>query len=243
MSMKVKYLVRLDDACPTMDSKKWEKIENILDLYNIKPMVGIIPNNKDVTLKIEEPDVFFWDKALRWQEKKWVIALHGYDHMHVTSKGGINPVHNRSEFAGISLKEQEDKIEKGIRILKENKIDAKYFFAPSHTFDSNTIVALRNKSQIRRISDTISFRPYKLEDFVFYPLQFGKFREINILGNWTFCLHPNTMKDEDFRIMDSFIKKNRSKFISFDQIEVENLKNKKLFDKIFSFLYFLKRKI
>ena len=42
-----KFIIRLDDACPTMDKKKWDKIEKILNELNIKPLVAIIPNNKD----------------------------------------------------------------------------------------------------------------------------------------------------------------------------------------------------
>lgn len=239
----MKYLIRLDDACPTMNSKLWDKMENILDLYDIKPMVGIIPNNRDLTLEIDPIDNFFWEKALRWQQKKWTIALHGYDHVYISNNGGINPVHNRSEFAGLPLNLQEEKIEKGVEILKEHQLEAKYFFAPSHTFDLNTIIALRNKSEIRNISDTIAFNTYVDNDFVFHPQQFGKFRNIKISGNWTFCFHPNTMSDEDLNAISLFIKENKSKFVSFDEIEVQNLKKKNVFDKIFSFLYFLKRKI
>jgi predicted deacetylase len=243
MSSKIKYLVRLDDACPTMDSNKWKKMEAILDKYNIKPMVGIIPDNNDSALEIVEVDNLFWKKAFRWQKKKWAIALHGYNHVYLTNEGGINPVHKRSEFAGVSLEIQEQKIEKGIKILKENKIDAKYFFAPSHTFDENTIKALRNKSDIRGISDTISVMPYKNDDFIFYPQQFGYFREIKFPGYWTFCLHPNSMGNDDFNVVDLFIEKNIQKFISFDEIEVEKLNRRSLFDKVLSFLYFLNRKI
>ena len=32
----MKYLVRLDDACPTMDTHKWMKIEDILDILEDK---------------------------------------------------------------------------------------------------------------------------------------------------------------------------------------------------------------
>ena len=243
MTNNIQYLIRLDDACPTMDSKKWTQIESILDRYNIKPMVGIIPNNNDSYLEVDEEDAFFWDKALNWQEKNWVIALHGYDHVYLTNEGGINPVHSRSEFAGLSLKEQEYKIEKGLAIFKQNKIYPSYFFAPSHTFDTNTIIALRNKSEIRRISDTISFRTYINDDFIFFPQQFGKFRDINIPGQWTFCFHPNNMNEQDFLDFELFINKNKNKFISFDNVKIENLYPKSRFDKMLSLIYFLKRKL
>ena len=41
------YLVRLDDASEYMDIEKWKIVEGILDKYQIKPLVGIIPDNKD----------------------------------------------------------------------------------------------------------------------------------------------------------------------------------------------------
>lgn len=168
--------------------------------------------------------------------------MHGYDHVYLTNEGGINPVHKRSEFAGVPLEIQEHKIEEGIRILKENKIDAKYFFAPSHTFDKNTIIALRNKSDIRKISDTISDLPYKNNDFIFYPQQFGYFRKIKFPGSWTFCFHPNSMINDDFKAFDLFIEKNKEKFISFDDVEIKDIKSKSIIGHIFSLLYFLKRR-
>lgn len=242
MNKKINYLVRLDDACPTMDLHKWQKMEDILDKYGVKPMVGIIPNNQDETLVIDNADRFFWDKAFNWQKKDWTLALHGYDHVYVTHEGGINPVHNRSEFAGLSLKEQEEKIEKGYTVFKDKNLNVKYFFAPSHTFDENTLRALYSTTNIRKISDTIALFPYKKGEFVFFPQQFGYFREINIPGYWTFCFHPNAMKDNDFESIDLFIKKNQNRFNSFDEIETKTLGSKSLVDKVLSFIYFFKRK-
>ena len=66
--MTTKYLIRLDDACPTMDSVKWEKMLNILDRYEVKPMVGIIPHNEDPKLHIGVEDPNFWQKVPQVQE-------------------------------------------------------------------------------------------------------------------------------------------------------------------------------
>ena len=33
--MKQYYLVRLDDACPQMNRLRWQRIENILDKYDV----------------------------------------------------------------------------------------------------------------------------------------------------------------------------------------------------------------
>ena len=243
MIIRVNYLVRLDDACPTMDIYKWKKMESILDKYGVHPMVGIIPNNKDHILMIDKTDNSFWDKAYGWQKKGWSIALHGFDHVYTTIEGGVNPVHNRSEFAGLSLEEQEEKIARGFAILKEKKLKAKYFFAPSHTFDNNTLKALLNKTDIKNVSDTMGRYPYKNKGFVFYPQQFGYFREINIPGYWTFCFHPNTMSEIDFDVVDLFIKKHQSKFISFDVIDDNILKYKNFETRLLNFLYFQWRKL
>ena len=136
--MKQHYLVRLDDACPQMNKQKWQRIENILDKYRIKPMVGIIPHNEDPLTCIDMADTKFTAKALNWQKKGWTIALHGYNHVCTTVIGGINPVHKRSEFAGLSLAEQKEKISKGYKTLITMGLTPDFFFAPSHTYDENT---------------------------------------------------------------------------------------------------------
>ena len=44
-----KYIIRLDDACQTMNQARWDAILKILDKYNIKAIIAVIPNNKDKT--------------------------------------------------------------------------------------------------------------------------------------------------------------------------------------------------
>ncbi|MBR1687164.1 MAG: DUF2334 domain-containing protein [Prevotella sp.] len=115
MVMK-QYLIRLDDACPTMDRDNWKRIENILDKYEIRPMVGIIPMCGDEKMFYNEPDTNFWVKIRSWQEiKGWTFAMHGYDHCYIASGGmsGLNPMWERSEFAGLSLEKQREKIRLG----------------------------------------------------------------------------------------------------------------------------------
>lgn len=91
-----KYILRLDDACEKRDIKKWDKIESLLDKYNIKPLVGVIPNCEDPMMNNYEIDLHFWDRVLSWGKKNWTIALHGYNHVYSTNNGGLNPVNKRS---------------------------------------------------------------------------------------------------------------------------------------------------
>lgn len=239
----VKYLIRLDDACPTMDVEKWQRVEEMLDFYRIRPMVGIIPENADPKQQISKEDVNFWQKAKTWEEKGWAIALHGFDHCYISEKGGINPLWNRSEFAGVSFDIQCEKIKKGLRILNGHSINPKYFFAPSHTFDENTLLALKKCSDIRIISDTIATKPYKSGDFVFIPQLGGHCTEMKIPGIWTFCLHPSMMNENDFKVTEAFFKNHSTKFIGFDDLNLDNIGKKSLFSKLLSCSYFTYRKI
>ena len=240
-----KYLIRLDDACPTMDRRKWQKAFDILNTYNIKPMVGIIPQNADPKLMIDPEDPLFWDQARQWQEKGYSIALHGFDHCYTSDKGleGLNPLWERSEFAGIPLEIQKQKIRDGIAILNKHGLTPKYFFAPSHTFDRNTLLALKECSNIRIVSDTIATKPYLENNFVFIPQLGGHCKKMIIHGIWTFCLHPNTMKEADFIAMEKFLKSHHSLFIGFEEIQITTLKQKNSFSHLLSWLYFTQRKI
>lgn len=243
--MKNKYLIRLDDACPTMDSAKWQRMFTMLDSYGVRPMVGIIPHNEDPQQEIDTPDVDFWHKAQLWQQKGYAIALHGYNHCYISNKGleGLNPLWERSEFAGVPLEVQQQKIRDGYEILKSYGITPKYFFAPSHTFDENTLKAIKACTDIRMISDTIAIRPYKKKGFIFLPQLGGHCAEMRLKGTWTFCLHPNTMTDEQFAAVERFLKVHKDEFIAFDEIDVQNVREKDLLSRLLSSAYFLRRKL
>lgn len=243
--MQMNYLIRLDDACPTMRREKWDRIEAILDRYGVKPMIGIVPDCKDDNLLLDSPDSGFWSKALSWQDKGWAIALHGYDHCYISDLGlyGLNPLWSRSEFSGVDIEIQKKKIKDGVAILKGNGLDVKYFFAPSHTFDTNTMDALKQESDIRIISDTIGRKPYKLGDFVFIPQLGGHCSEMRLPGIWTFCLHPNTMSEDSFAQTELFIKTHNEQFTSFDQLDLSIVKKKDFTSRLLSWTYFTYRKI
>lgn len=235
------YILRLDDASDYMDIEKWTRIEELLDKYNIKPIVGIIPDNKDKSL-IEKykKDKNFWQKAKKWKNKGWTIALHGCNHEYITDDGGINPVNRRSEFAGVSYEEQCRKIENGIKILEKYEVYPEIFFAPSHTFDLNTIKALREKSNIRIISDTIANDVYYKYDMYFIPQQSGKVRTLPF-KIVTFCYHPNIMEEKDFQILEDFLNKYNKKFVTVKEVK---LKKRKLniIDNMLRKIYFINKK-
>lgn len=240
-----KFLIRLDDACPTMNRSRWQRMESILDRHGIKPLAGIIPANADKDLMIDPADPDFWETVDRWVDKGWSIAMHGYNHLHTSTDSGINPVWPRSEFAGLPLENQKLKIAEGLKVFQAHGVTPRYFFAPSHTFDRNTLQALKACSDIRIISDTIACRPYREGDFTFIPQLGGRCRNIPLPGVWTFCLHPSTMTDKDFESLETFLTKNSSKFLSsFESLTLDptHLNPKSTLDNFLSRTYFLLRK-
>ena len=235
------YILRMDDASDYMDVEKWQRMEDILDRYGIKPLVGVIPDNRDSSLtETYKQDPEFWDKTARWKEKGWELALHGCYHKYTTEEGGINPVNKRSEFAGVSLDEQKKMIRHGADILKSHNIEPKVFFAPSHTFDENTLVALKEETNIRIISDTIANDVYFENGFYFIPQQSGRARKLPFKV-CTFCYHPNMMKNDDFEQLEIFLKGKHSNFVSVQDMKLKERAISKL-DKVLHAIYFAKRR-
>lgn len=222
-----KYILRLDDACPTMNKKIWDKLEILFDKYNIKPIVAVIPENKDPSLMIDKQDTLFWNKAKEWEKKKWCIALHGYDHVYITNRKGIVPFHKRSEFSGLNLEEQRIKISKGIKVFYEKGIKPTAWVAPSHNFDLNTLKAIKAESDIKIVSDGIAFYPYTYDDMVWIPQQVWKFKK-KLFGVWTICIHPNEMKNNDFHRLEKFVAKNHCNIVAVKDLNIKRRRKNQL---------------
>lgn len=234
------YLLRLDDASEYIHTDNWKKITNILDKYNIIPIFGIIPNNEDKELTTKyskEPE--FWNLVDNWIYKGWVPALHGYNHVFSSNNCGINPVNYKSEFAGLSYDIQSEKIRKGYDLLTLKRIKAEIFFAPAHTFDENTLLALKNETDIRVISDTIANDIYYENSFYFIPQQSGQVRNLPFKVV-TFCYHPNGMCEKDFEILENFLNKYSKKFVRYEK---ELLKERKIDikDQVLKKIYFMRK--
>lgn len=215
----LKYIIRLDDACPQMDEKKWNKIENLLDKYNIKPIVGIIPDNRDKEFNNEKIENFWEKYAKKWQEKHWIIAQHGLNHDLSETI--------RTEFKGKSLIEQLEILKKGYEILESKGICVDCFFAPAHTFDKNTVKACNKLKFYKFISDGCAFYPYKKNDVLFIPCVFDTPHKISSKGIFTFVYHPNKMVEKDLEYLENFIVTHRENFeIDIDDI-IEQYKYRK----------------
>lgn len=205
-----RFIIRLDDATPTMNWCKWRKIEKLLDLYKITPIVGVIPDNKDKDFSnLCEGD--FWQLVKNWEYKGWTIAQHGLEHV-IEPCGKLKFFQNtheyRSEFAGKSYEKQYEMLNKGYSILRSHGIIPVCFFAPAHTFDDNTVKAAVQLGYYRFISDGFAFRPYQKCGMCFLPSLFDTPHYLKGLGGvYTFVYHPNNMQERDFLYLEQFLNK------------------------------------
>ena len=237
-----KYIIRLDDASHFSDLKKWGKIEAILDSYSVCPIVAVIPNNMDEEIKFSSYNKNFWDMVKRWENKGWTIAMHGYNHIYhkVRRHSLIFPFYNRSEFGGLELHEQEQRIKKSLNIFRENGLNPKVWIAPGHSFTYKTMNALRKETEIEIISDGISFYPFFSKGFFFIPQQLWELKE-KLFGIWTICLHPDNMEMNDLNLFEKQVSRNiiKNNIINIDEIGLTK-RRKSILDKLYSFAFWIK---
>lgn len=234
-----RYLLRMDDACPTMDRSQWRRFEDLFDRFNVKPLVAVIPDNHDPSMEIDPADPLFWNTVKGWIEKGWRVALHGHDHVYVTKEGGLVPHNKKSEFAGLPYEIQREKIRKGYAILRDHGIDADVWVAPSHTFDDATLTALREETQIRIISDGLARTPFLWKGFAWIPQQLWRGRSVGS-GLWTICLHPNTTTERDFDRLQRFLEKHSDQVVSWQEIPIPT-RERSLGDRVFHRWFFVLR--
>ena len=209
-------LIRFDDISPYLNWDLMDKCEKLFLKYNIKPVLGVIPNNQDKELLSFKHNKNFWNKVREWQTYGWEIAIHGYNHKYTsdTFKKDFFYYGGKSEFYGYPLDIQVSKIQKSIEIFKKNKIKTQCFFAPNHTYDLNTFKALRNLG-INQVIDGYGLFPYEQNGIQFIPQLFHKIM-ILPFGIQSTQIHINTWTENDLKNFENFIDKNHEKIITYD---------------------------
>lgn len=220
----MKIAVRLDDITPDMDWERFFKFKALLDRYQVKPLIGVVPDNRDPNLvKKPEPGTEdqapddFWAYVKELEGHGWVIAMHGCHHVYATDRGGMFPLNNFSEFAGLPFERQKELLAKGRQRLAEKGIDTELFMAPAHSYDKNTLKALR-EAGFRGLTDGFGDVPYRFRGLVFYPISFMLGRTLQKKkGYSTMVVHTGTVSDEDLKRYEGYFQRQDVTWISFGE--------------------------
>ncbi len=241
----MKILIRFDDIAENMNWHLMSRCEKLFDKLDIKPVMGVIPDNKDKDLLIYPKKENFWNVVKNWQSKGWEIAMHGYNHIYDkdTEKKDFFKYGGKSEFFGHTLINQSNKIKKGLEIFEKNNIKIRTFFSPNHTYDLNTFEALKS-SGINEVIDGYGLKPYIENNIKFIPQLF--YKPIFLpFGLQTTQIHLNYWGDKEFDKFYDLISKNYKKIISYDEALkfISNNTSDKILNKIIKSLLILKRNI
>ncbi|WP_300565263.1 DUF2334 domain-containing protein [Flavobacterium sp.] len=232
-----KYLIRLDDACPTFHFEKWQLFFDVFDKYGVKPIIAVIPNNESKAFDTFNEGLDFWEEVRKWNANDYEIAFHGYNHVYGTQDKGIIGLENyKSEFAGLPLEAQEEKLRKGQEIFEREQLNPRVFVAPAHTFDFNTLKALKNQTYVSIISDGFALQGFLEYGFNWIPMQLWGPKNKKS-GLWTICYHPETAKQKDLQALEQFIQKNRADIITVDDVTYHKLNLK---DYTYRYYFFFK---
>lgn len=215
----MKIAVRLDDITPDMDWERFLAFKSLLDRYHIKPLIGVVPQNEDDNLKgdTKKAPENFWEYVKELQKEGWVVAMHGFRHIYSTDRGGMFPLNNFSEFAGIPYEQQKSMLSQGREILLSKGIDTDVFMAPAHSYDRNTLRAL-TETGFHRMTDGFGNRPYLYQGLVFYPISFrlgSTFKKKN--GCSTMVIHAGTVSSDEIGRYEKLFEKSDVEWISYQE--------------------------
>ena len=215
--LTARYLVRFDDVCPGMNWDVWRDVEPILVAAGVKPLLAVVPSNRDAKLNVGAPDDQFWDRVRAWQQRGWAIGLHGYEHRYVTKDAGLIGLNPRSEFAGVPAAEQAEKLRAAVEIFRREAVRPDLWIAPGHSFDDATVAALKDVG-ICAISDGFFLSAHlDAREMLWIPQQMWAF-QTRPFGLWTVCYHVNGWTPEQLRRFERDIATFRSRITSLSDV-------------------------
>ena len=207
--------IRLDDITPDMDWERFLAFKEILDGCGVKPLIGVVPDNRDENLHRAKAAGDFWEYVKELQEDGWCVALHGWRHLYTTKKGGLFPLNKFSEFAGVPFAKQKEMLLEATEILKKNGIQTDIFMAPAHSYDKNTLKALKELGY-DKLTDGFGSRPYRRLGMTFYPISFLLRRsQKKRKGATTMVVHTNEIDEAGMARMKKLLTEQKDNLISY----------------------------
>ena len=213
--------MRFDDINSRMDWNRFSKIKKVLEKYNIKSILGVVPYCEDKTLEVGKKNLDFFANLRRFASYGDVIAQHGYNHIYDSRSSGFFGNTSNSEFAGHTYQKQVNKLSKGKAILEKESLWRPIFMAPNHSFDSFTLKALK-KLEFNTVLDGFALFPFKAENLYFISQISSKPLPVWLPCLSQLCVHINTISDKELKQLILFIEKNHKYFINLNNLKVKN---------------------
>lgn len=210
--MSASYIFRMDDIAPAMDWGRFLALMQLFKRHEVRPLLGIVPDNRDPNLNRHPHRSDFWEVIRDLFESDAVdIAQHGYQHIlvHRPEASILGPSvgirKEVSEFAGDTLLDQSFRIREGQKILRRHGLYTSYWMAPNHSFDIHTLKALRANG-FTALSDGIGLYPFHYHDLLFVPQTSWTPRWMPC-GIHTICLHANSITPQDVKLLRLFLRR------------------------------------
>jgi len=239
-----KIAIRIDDVTPEMDWQAFARFADLLDRYEIRPLIGVVPMNRDPQLIAspskrnpewkERSDFAAWLKEK--EQAGWTIALHGHSHKYTTKSGGIFPLNHYSEYAGLPADTQTKMLKEGRARLAEWGINTEIFMAPAHSFDRGTLQALK-ESGFRYVTDGFGARPYLKKGLVFLPISFLKSKTMKAENGYsTLVVHTWDQDAEELAWYERLFSTQRERFIDYRELLREEAKKRSVIGDLTEYL-------
>ncbi|MGD0521578.1 MAG: DUF2334 domain-containing protein [Terracidiphilus sp.] len=210
------YLLRFDDLCPTVSHTRLQRLLTLIEEYGIRPILAVVPDNRDYDLQHSPPDPEFWDRMCSLEAAGATIALHGFQHLCMSKGRSLVPLHRHSEFAGVAEETQRQWIHAGLDILRGHGLNPRIWVAPRHGFDRSTLRALSQEG-IKVLSDGFARAPFTRGGLTWIPQQLWAPEEKSA-GLWTICVHSNTASRMQVNRLRAFLDRHAAQFTSVDRV-------------------------
>ena len=129
-------------------------------------------------------------------------------------------------------------IRKGKEILKAHGLDTDVWMAPGHSFDRNTVLALK-MLKFKAVTDGIGLYPIRKDGIVHVPQQIWEPCKTQ-LGVKTICLHLNSANDRVYKKVEEHVKSD-SCIVPFSKVLNHETKVKhRCFNFFYKGIFFLK---
>jgi len=208
---QARFIFRWDDISPFQDDIRFHRLTDLFVQYHIPAVLGVIPDNRDQSIRFGSADEkTFVDKLKELEKVGWEIAMHGYRHLKQTEDGGIPALNRASEFAGRRYEDQAADLRHGKKLLNDYGFVPVTFIAPWHSYDSATLRALGDCG-FKAFSDGWSLYPKMTEGLLQLPVIFwsvpSRLKMLERLGGvYTICLHPHLVGDDDLARIERFFR-------------------------------------